>query len=111
MVGYRTGRNWTPYPAEVTRLLGPPVAADECYTCQYAVVDAAAADAVAAVRAAVGGESPAVLECKFLPGRVCFNVYVAAPPAPWVFRVARALAGVGGVAHRGKAAAHVVSGS
>ena len=36
------GRNWSPYAPEVTRLLGPPVAGEDCYTAQYAVPDAAA---------------------------------------------------------------------
>jgi predicted dehydrogenase len=104
------GRNWTPYPAEVTRLLGPPVAAEDCYTAQYAVAAAAAKAAVAALKRVAGA---GVVEVKFLPpssmlpgaAAMCFNVYVAAPAPPWVLGVERALAALGGVAHPGKCCA------
>ena len=48
------GRNWSPYAPEVTRLLGPPVAGEDCYTAQYAVPDAAADAAVASIQKIAG---------------------------------------------------------
>ena len=104
------GRNWSPYAPEVTRLLGPPVAGEDCYTAQYAVPDAAADAAVASIQKIAGA---GLVEVKFLPpsamlpgaAAMCFNVYVAAPAPAWVLGVERALAAVGGVAHPGKCCA------
>ena len=104
------GRNWSPYAPEVTRLLGPPVAGEDCYTAQYAVADACAEAAVASIKSVAGA---GVVEVKFLPpsamlpgaAAMCFNVYVAAPAPAWVLGVERALAAVGGVAHPGKCCA------
>ena len=58
------GRNWSPYAPEVTRLLGPPVAGEDCYTAQYAVPDAAADAAVASIQKIAGA---GVVEVKFPP--------------------------------------------
>ena len=108
------GRNWSPYAPEVTELLGPPVAGEDCYTAQYAVADACADAAVAAVQKIAGA---GVVEVKFLPpsamlpgaAAMCFNVYVEAPAPAWVLGVERALAAVGGVAHPGKCCSVVAS--
>ena len=75
----RDGRNWSPYAPEVTRLLGPPVAGEDCYTAQYAVADACAEAAVASIQKIAGA---GVVEVKFLPpsamlpgaAAMCFNV-------------------------------------
>ena len=104
------GRNWSPYAPEVTRLLGPPVAGEDCYTAQYAVPDACAAAAVASIQKIAGA---GVVEVKFLPpsamlpgaAAMCFNVYVAAPAPAWVLGVERALAAVGGRGAPGEVAA------
>ena len=104
------GRNWSPYAPEVTQLLGPPVAGEDCYTAQYAVPDAAADAAVASIQKIAGA---GVVEVKFLPpsamlpgaAALCFNMYVEAPAPAWVLGVERALAAVGGVAHPGKCCA------
>ena len=87
------GRNWSPYAPEVTRFLGPPVAGEDCYTAQYAVLDAAA-DAAVAIKSVSGA---GVVEVKPLPpsamlpgaAAVCFNIYVRAGAAlGWPSRAA-----------------------
>ena len=112
------GRNFAPYPPALTDLLGPVFPEAEGYTSQYAVADDVPG-ALRDVRAAVGGDTGAVVELKCLgasdrsylgpnagPGGgvvTCFNVWVRAPPPAWVARVEAALAARGAAPHWGKA--------
>ena len=92
-----------PYAREVTRLLGPPVAAGDRYTAQYAVPGRPPMPRSRTIKSIAGA---GVVEVKkfaaavgHAPGAaaMCFNMYVAAPAPPWVLGVgARKGGGRGG---------------
>ncbi|KAJ8601514.1 hypothetical protein CTAYLR_006724 [Chrysophaeum taylorii] len=120
------GRNWFPYPKDLANAL--PRDVSSFYSAQYSVplddLSAAARDLADAIRPHLRDDDDAVIEIKFLrapeepvgaapcapnaaaraPGdRVaCFNVYVPAPPPPWVTFFERFLQARGAHPHYGK---------